>query len=296
MAATSTFCLLTKTYRGDIVPFERLCRSIDRHNPDVTHYVLIDACDHDLFARFATSRRILVDCDAALPQLRQFTFRGKRYWWLRGSPWIARGWIQQQVAKIEVTRKLSEDAVVIFDSDMMLVSPVCPEHVFSEGKVRLYQYPGRSPDARFAVWHDVAMKALGLKPEGYTGHDYVAQPTVWSPPIVQAMVNRIEHATGKRWLDALVRRFRFSEYILYGIFCDKVPGVHADRVAPTDVVLTHTCWDYDLTRPAEVDRFVSDLDLSRHGAVLIQSNLKLGDATVSRILDRIEQATTGHSR
>lgn len=281
------FCILTKTYRREILAFERLCASIDRFNPDTTHYVLVDRRDLALFARFATARRILVDCEAALPDFRGFNFLGRRYWWRRGRPWIARGWIFQQLAKIEISRTLPEAAVVIFDSDMSLLGPLRPEHVFDGPLVRLYSYPGKASERRFAQWHDIAMQALGLHLEGYTGACYIALPTIWSPANVQAMVLHIERVNDMSWHDMLVRRFRFSEYILHGIFCARFPELLPEPISPSHDSLALSCWDYDLTAPGEIDRFVGDRDDS-HVAVLIQSNLNLGSDRVGAIMDRLQ--------
>lgn len=282
-----TFCILTKTYRREILAFERLCASIDRFNPETTHYVLVDRCDLALFAQFASDRRLLVDCEAALPAFRGFDFRGRRYWWRRGTPWIARGWIFQQLAKIEIARTLGQAAVVVFDSDMTLLAPLRAGHVFDRDRVRLYSYPGKASGRRFARWHDIAMQALGLPREGYTGACYIALPTVWAPANVQAMVEHIERVNGAKWHDVLVRRFRFSEYILYGLFCARFPELLSEPLSPTHEKLALSCWDYDLTDPDEVDRFVADRD-ETHVAVLIQSNLNLAPKKVGAILDRLQ--------
>ena len=282
----ASFCLLTKTYFGDYDAFARLCDSIDRHMPDVRHYVLVDRSDMALFARFAGPQRILLDCAGLVPGFVEFRLGGRRMWWRR--PWfIARGWIYQQLAKLAAVAQLQEDAVILVDSDLVFVRAIRPEQVFDNERTKLYHHPGApsGPASESDKWHDIASAALGLPQRGYTGSDYISTVIPWSPAVVRDLLAHVERATGRKWHDELVRHFRFSECVLYGVFCDHVPGPHQARLAHTREVLCHLSWGYDLADPAGVDAYVADLGPGKVAA-LVQSNLGLAGAARDAIYAR----------
>lgn len=283
------FALLTVTYRGDIGPFEQLCASIDRHMPDIDHYVLVDNSDVALFARFASCRRHLINCRERLPQLHEFQLLGKRLWW-KFPATIIRGWIYQQLAKITVAASLTEEAVIVVDSDAVFIRPIEHDQIFrKDGAVSLYHRPGApsGPASESPKWHNAALQALGLPQRGYTGADYISTAVVWSPAVVRAMIARIE-STGKRsWIAALTRHYRFSEYVTYGVFCEHVAGDHATKVAVTDRELCHCSWHYDLDAEEGRQAFRAALQ-PHHVAVLVQSNLKMEEQRRAGILATFE--------
>ena len=278
------FALVTKSYKGDIEPFAKLCASVDRHMPQVTHYVLIDKTDIPLFARFATAQRVLVDCAALLPQFREIEAMGRRLWW-RAPFRIVRGWIYQQLAKIAFVATLQHEAAVLIDSDAVFIAPLRDEHVFDGAATRMFHNPGQASGSEFQKWHNVALGVLGLPQAGYSGCDYISQAVIWSPDIVGQMIAVIERTTGKRWFDALISNFRFSEYILYGIYCDHVDGPHRQRVVPTTDELCHCSWHYDIATTDGVNHFVESL-ATHQVAVLVQSNLALASTKRDDIFRR----------
>lgn len=283
-----SYSLLTKTFKGDYEPFERLCHSIDRFMPDVRHYVLIDKSDLALFAHFASSQRILVDCSKVLPQMREFGIFGRRLWW---HPFrhVVRGWIYQQLAKIQFVSMRDEDAIVLVDSDALFIQPLRCDHVFSDDKVRLFHNPGKpsGPADESDKWHNISLEAFGLCPTGYTGFDYISQAVIWSPKIVRAMITKIEEINARNWADVLLDHFRFSEYVLYGVFCERVQGEHRQMVAPTDAELSHCSWHYDLETAEGKEHFVNSIGADQV-AVLIQSNLRLSAKERADIIERFE--------
>ena len=281
-----SFCIVTPTYRGDLEPFTQLCRSIDLHMPQTTHYVLVDRSDMAVFAPFSSSRRVIVDCSLELPQFHEFRFLGRRLWW-RWPMHVVRGWIYQQLTKIRVVGRLEEDAAVIMDSDAWLIRPIRPEQVFDGDRVRIYRRANDSDGPEFQKWHNVALASYGLPQTGYTGYSYISTAVIWAPEVVRAMSAEIERATGRKWHDELIRPFRFSEYIQYGVFCDRIAGPHRDLVSPVPEEICHCSWHYDLDTDQGVDSFLDDLQ-EWHSAVLIQSNLRLSEERRLEIVKRFE--------
>lgn len=269
----SKFLIVTKTYAGDLEYFRDLCASLDRQMPEIEHHVLVDRVDLSLFGSFQSENRKVINCSDLLPEFKQFQAMGRRLWW-RAPFYIVRGWIYQQIAKIAYIANLECDAALIIDSDLAIVAPIQERHVFQNGKSRFYRFPGQSSAGQFVEWHNIAMRVFGLVEEGYTGADYIGQPIIWSPKVVRMMIERIEKETGRKWYDALVGNFRFSEYILYGIFCDRVLDTTTRPVTPTDRNLCHYSWHYDLDDEEGVRKFVNDIE-PHHVAVCVQSNLGL---------------------
>lgn len=287
-----SFAIFTKTYVGDRERFRQLCESIDRHMPDITHYVLVDHSDLALFAEFHSDRRKVIDCKTILPQFAELNLPGRRIWW-KFPALLVRGWIYQQLIKIGFSATLTEDAVVIVDSDVTFRRALTADDVFSGDRVKFYRAPDRADGPQFEQWHRIAQRSLGVPETGYPGYDYIIPAIPISPAVMRAMIARIEATTGKNWATALCGHFRFSEYVLYGNFCDKVAGPHQSLVAPTEQGFCHCSWDYSLDDSEGVDAFVSGW-APRHACVVVQSNLGLSQERRSAILDQLEKSSAVH--
>lgn len=282
---TKTFTLVTVTYRGDLGPFRDLCASVDKHMPDVEHHVLVDRSDLGVFAEFSGPKRKIVDCATVLPIYHELNLARKRVW-LRWPFKVVRGWIYQQLAKIGYVQSLDCDAAVIVDSDAVVIRSLEHSDLFDGDAVKLYRRPDHpsGPADQSARWHDAASRALGLPPRGYTGADYISTAVIWSPEVLRNAIKRIEAVSGQSWDRVLSRFFRFSEYVIYGVFCDHVQGPHQDRIARTEAELCHCSWHYDLSTPTGRAQFAAGLE-SHHRAVLIQSNLGLSEEARRAVLN-----------
>ncbi len=284
MTTDQKFCLVTVTYTGDLERFKRLCDSIDKVMPDVVHYVLIDRVDYDDFAYLAREKRQIITTDQLLPQLKYFSFRGKRYWL---SLWgaIVRPWIFQQLIKIKFTASLREDMAIIVDSDAIFIKPITSDTLYRDGKAILYNAPGAANKATHQKWHIAAAKALNIPVKNYFGSDYISTAVPWKPEVVQMMIDHIDGQHWRPWYAVLASYFRFSEYIIYGVFNSDVSGSHQDHLQRTTDELCHCSWHYDLTDSKQVDKFVDDLQ-DHHSAVLVQSNLGMSEEDTDKIYNR----------
>lgn len=284
MTIEQKFCLVTVTYAGDLERFERLCISIDKTMPDIVHYVLIDRVDYDNFAPMASAKRQILTTDQILPQLKYFSFRGKRYWL---SLWgaIVRPWIFQQLIKIKFTASLYEDMAVIVDSDAIFIKPITPDALYRSDKAMLYHMPGAANKVTHQKWHIAAAKALNIPVKNYFGSDYISTAVPWKPDVVRMMIDHMDCQHRRPWYAVLASYFRFSEYIIYGVFNNEVRGPHQDLLQRTTDELCHCSWHYDLTDSHQVDKFVNDFE-DHHVAVLVQSNLGMSEETTDRIYSR----------
>lgn len=281
------FCLVTVTYAGDLARFERLCESIDRVMPDVMHYVLVDNVDYDVFAAMAHANRKIIATGDILPQLKYFKFRGKRYW-LSFFGAIVRPWIFQQLIKIKFVSQLNEDMAIVVDSDAVFIRPITDNHIYKNGISILYHAPGSANQPSHQKWHVTAAKALKIKPQNYFGSDYISTAVPWKPAVVKSMIAHIENNHVRPWYAVLASYFRFSEYIIYGVFNSHVAGPHQQQLVRTTDELCHCSWHYDLSKPQDVDKFVTDLQ-DHHVAVLVQSNLGMSASETDRIYDHFTE-------
>jgi hypothetical protein len=291
MAENVSFALLTKSYAGDHAMCRELCASIDAHMPTARHYLVVDRVDLPLFAPLAREGRTVLESEGFLPGMASLRALGRR-WWLSLSAPPVRGWIQQQIAKIAVAASLREDVIVLVDSDVVFFRPIDAARLKRDGRVRLYHAPGAAREGEHLRWHEVAADLLGLPRRGYFGADYITNGVTWRPDVVRAMIARIERTTRLPWRVALARRLQFSEYILYGVFAEHVPGPHAEELFLEARDLCHCSWHYDLGSAEGVARFVEGFD-DGHVAVLIQSNLALSPEARGEILRGVAERV-GH--
>ncbi|QFT75971.1 DUF6492 family protein [Erythrobacter sp. THAF29] len=284
---TRSFSLLTKTYRGDASLFGELCESIDEHMPEIEHYVLVDGGDFPLFAEFSGDRRHIIDCSRELPRFKELDVFGRRIWW-RFPHRIVRGWIFQQIARLHFASRLDCDAVVSVDSDAVFVRPIDPHQVFDGKRIRFFKVPDRpsGPAAESPKWHDAASDALGLPKVGYTGHDYITTTLVWSPAIVRDLLEHISDLWNRPWHDVLIRPFRFSECVLYGVYASFVAKDIEAHLSPTQQTMCHISWGYDLELRAERLRFARDI-ADHQCAIVVQSNLGLDRSTRNEIIELV---------
>jgi len=289
--AAADMALFTKSYAGDFSLCARLCASIDRHMPDMRHYLVVDRADAALFAPLATGRRELLCSEDFVPELLRTNLFGRRLWLTPYGPPV-RGWIQQQLVKLAVTATLPEKAVVLVDSDVTFVRPLPREAALRDGRTRLYRAPGAGQQEGHRIWHRVAARVLGLPRRDYFGADYIANAVTWRPEVVRAMLDRIRRKTWLPWRMALSWRFRFSECILYGVFAEFVAGDHQDLLFADDMDLCQSSWHYDLDTPDGRAAFLDGL-APHHAAVLIQSNLNLAEAERDALFRAFETRLSG---
>ncbi len=112
---------------------------------------------------------------------------------------------------------------------------------------------------RHLIWHEAASRLLGLPPAGPPPlPDYISAFNVWDRQVVAALCDRIEDVTGGPWLDAIGSELHISEFILYGVFVDRVLGASAEVIA-ADSILCHSYWETAPLAPKAASGFVSRL-------------------------------------
>lgn len=221
--------VLTPSYRGDADLFADLHRSVLTHMAhDVVHHVVVPPSDAGLFRQYEGERcRILTHRDLlprrylTVPWASGLAINLRRRW-----PPV-RGWVVQQIMKLAAAAVLDARAILIIDSDAMLLRPTTADSFIQNGTLSVYRKEnGITADmSRHMLWNRVARRMLGLPPSVVPPlPDYVNPVNVWDPMIVRELQDRIEVSTGTNWVDAVSGELHVSEFVLYGVFVDNVLG------------------------------------------------------------------------
>lgn len=269
----TTIALITPSYGPDARRCHRLCASVDRFVSDFNeHVIIVPNRDRKLFSELESPRRRVLTVEEVLPrQYRRLPITER--WWLDSRFFPVRGWIVQQLVKLASHHTTDAEVLCMVDSDVQFFRDFSVSRFMTGGQVRLQTVVRDDmPSPAHGVWQATAERLLGLPAEVFT-RDYVGQLITWRSDHVAALLDHVAKVTGKPWHLAIGRELRFSEYILYGHFNDRVLGAasrHINECPPYCVEL----WDAE-----EVARLRSGEVRPEPGqyALLIQSALGLSD-------------------
>jgi Family of unknown function (DUF6492) len=221
--------VLTPSFRGDAGLFAELHASVLANTaPSVVHHVVTPPSDAHLFRQYEgprcriwTHRDLLPRYCVSVPRASGLTLNLRR-------PWLpVRGWVVQQIMKMAGTAAIDARAVVIIDSDAVLLREVTLEQLVHNGQP-LHFRRDRAVTAgmkRHLVWDKVARKLLGVDGSvSLPAPDYISPITVWDPAVVRDLMAHIAESTRRDWIDAVAAELHVSEFVLYGVFVDHVLG------------------------------------------------------------------------
>lgn len=255
--------VITPSFAPDAELFGELHRSVLEHtSADTIHHVIVPAAHKSVFKKFANPRLRIWTHPQLIPR-RYFRLPTPGGMWINTSrPWPPiRGWVMQQAVKIAATGMVEADAVMIADSDVVLVRPTSVQNFSTDGKLCLYRdedavHPGLDRHIR---WHQVARELLGL-PDAPPPPlpDYVSPLNFWDPSVVRKMQERIADVTGMNWMEAFNRQLHVSEFILYGVFVDEV--LDASSRPPSNTTVCHNSWERTPMAHDEALEFADRID------------------------------------
>lgn len=268
-----TLAVLTPSYAPDY----ELCRDLNRSVlewtlPSTEHHIVVPRSDRERFGTLTGPRTRVWTVEEFLPnRIKAIPFAN--FWVNLRRPYPpVRGWIMQQLIKLQASAQLDADLVLLVDSDIVLVRPVTATTFVRDGSVALYQSIGavHAGMRQHVVWHDVARRLLGLPPTSPPPlPDYIGGFIVWERRVLRDLRERIETVTGRPWLDAIASQVHFSEFILYGVFVDTI--LAGRGVVPTDSMLCH---NYYPTAPLSASAADAFLDACGPDDVAIMINAK----------------------
>jgi Family of unknown function (DUF6492) len=262
-----SFAIVTPTCLLDLRRCELLADSLDRTAPSIPHYLIVDRRERSAFKHLERSGRRLIESEQILGKWIWRTPSRKGYWISLSAPPV-RGWIVQQILKMGITEVVPERTLVFCDSDTAFFRRFSREDLLVGGKIGLLDVEDVNDNSR--RWTATARKLLGLPAYDGGYRNYVGNMICWNREIIKAMQRRIELSTGSAWKIALARTFRFSEYMIYGVFVRERLGYDNVDHAPSTIPLVKPSWGATLTSDTAIDTFFADFD-SRTVAVMIHS-------------------------
>ena len=172
--------VLTPSFRGDVGLFADLHDSVLANTArSVVHHVVVPPSDAHLFREYEgtrcrvwTHRDLLPRYCVSVPHASGLTLSLRRPW-----PPI-RGWVTQQIMKIAGTAAMDARAVLIIDSDAVLLREPTLDQFTHNGRLRHFRND-RAVTAgmdRHLLWHNVARKLLGA-----FGHRVAARTRLHQP-------------------------------------------------------------------------------------------------------------------
>lgn len=292
--------ILTCSTAGDIDLFAPLAASIDRYvDPAVRHRVVVPSVDMKRFAAFASVRREILAQEGVLPKLWKLpsalgalpSLRGglHRPVYLTARRQVVRGWMLQQLLKIEMTRRSDAMAIMHVDSDVCFVRPFRAEDAFDEGKVTFFRTEGDTGNPQHQKWVQRACTMLGANVlEGHKAH-YVENCVLWSRDVTQTMVERVETVQGRPLADVIFATDSMSEYYLYGLFADFFPD--QAPLARQEVSYCNSFWPDNSGVPVPEEYFLNRLK-PKHCAIAVQSTHKISLEDRLALYQSLDQAIT----
>jgi Family of unknown function (DUF6492) len=244
--------VITPSYAPDFELCRDLNASVLAHTPEPTvHYIITPRRDLALFSALRGPRTQVWPVDQLLPRSLVAVPRVNAWLNLRRPIPPVRGWVMQQVVKLQAAAKIEADVLLSVDSDVVFVRPVTAETFRRDGRICLYRKETAVDERlpRHLLWHDVARTLLGVPRARPPLPDYIQSPNIWDRRTVLALQDRIQQITGRSWVHAFAAQPHVSECTLYGVFVDEVPGEHS-QVARVESMNCHNYWGHS---PLDLD-------------------------------------------
>lgn len=300
MSDTASIAIITKSYRGDHECCRLLCESVDRFVPaDIRHTLVVPQADVALFAPLANARRDILAEEEVLPrwfrriplpppQWRKRLFLPRRDVYATPFSLPVRGWIAQQIMKIAAAAMSRADILVHIDSDNAFIRPLDPSRLVRNGVARIYRNPQPVGLATHTRWQHAAGRLLGLEDSAFYGGEYIDPFVVWKTSVVRDLIARIEAVSGTDWIKTLARTQHFAEYVLYGVYADRIAGFEASGLSPENFSLCHSRWSDEFAGEAAIREFVEAVE-PHHLTCLIQSTIATAAQSRARVFARVTE-------
>ena len=223
-----SYALVTPSFGLDLDRCELLVESVARWaTPSLRHYLVIDRRDVPLFSHLRSERTQILVVEDIVPGW-LVRIPGVRRFWMSFRTRPVKNWILQQMVKLAIPSVVTEDVLLYTDSDTFFIAPYDPSVFERDGRVPLFVEHGQRGILDYNDrWHGQAAKLVGLPVE--TGYDtsFVGNVICWRRENALALQKQIERTTGKRWTQSIATLTAFSEYTLYGLYCQRALGDEA---------------------------------------------------------------------
>lgn len=179
------------------------------------------------------------------------------------------GWRLQQLVKLEALARMSCDAVVFLDSDMVMCRPVVEQDYWQDGRLRLLESGAHSfEDYAFGVSTQILVGGDLSAPA--RSYNYI-HPTARFQPRTAVRLLAHLRATHKDWHRRMLREAFLSEYNLLGYAARELEGYEGYVRDP----LSGEAWYYDVRRSEalQAELAACHQERGKRQFILIQSNM-----------------------
>ncbi|WP_036476688.1 DUF6492 family protein [Myxosarcina sp. GI1] len=280
-----SICLVTPSYAPDFERCQLLVNSIQRYSNSLfKHYIVVDRQDYKLFNSLATNNTLVLNKEDLLPQwIVRIPLFTKKNIWFSWKTLPLRGWLVQQLIKLTVANYVSEDVLVFADSDVFFIRPFDLQDYIRGDLVRFFCEPKcvavDNPD--LARWYYDASKLLRLEPPKFPVNNYMGQLIFWRKDNVLKLHRYLEAKNNRSWIEAICANWHVSEYILYGVFVEKIlqqSGHYKD-----DLDLCHNYWQETPLSQEELVRFIGNVS-SEQIATMISAKAEMPVTSYAELL------------
>jgi hypothetical protein len=249
-----SYALVTPSFRLDLERCTLLVDSVDRWvAPEVKHYLVIDRRDVALFRPLLSARTQLIVVEEIIPSW-VVRIPGFNRFWLSFRTRPLKNWILQQLVKLSIPDAVTDDVLLYTDSDVLFVNPYNPSEYTRDGRTPLFvEYGQKGLIVANDQWHQAAATMLGLTPGKDYDTNFIDNLVPWRRRNVLDLHARMQEVAGRDWELVVASQNRFSEYILYGLFCQNILG---DRSGHWDDTLLRSL-SYWGTTPLTVDELTA---------------------------------------
>ena len=175
-----------------------------------------------------------------------------------------------------------EDVLLYADSDMFFIAPFDPWRYERDGSVPLFAETGqRGLLPTHERWQVTCSKLLGVPWQVDFDVNYVGQLIWWRRPNALGAVRRIEQTTGKAWQQVIAPLGGFSEYILYGLHCDRILGEQSGHWHDREI-RTLCYWDTEPLDVAALETLKAQR-AAHHHSVMVSSKSRTPMALIREV-------------
>lgn len=275
---------ITQSYKDDYKECKLLCESIDKFVPgEIIHYIFVNDLDIALFKHLGNERRVILPKSAIIPNhLFQLPFQIKGHnIWLSPITIPVRGWIIQQIVKLGVFECVDADCFVNIDSEVVFVKQFNKDMIVQDGRVLLHRQTKMWTYKSRKIYNEAASKLLKIPNGEYLMKSYYMSTSFCFTKIdLLKLTNRIkENSIINNWKMPLLNTYRFSEYMLYGIFIEHILGFESSGHYISEEGFVIEPWE--LSDYNALSQKINNLSNQKEVAVLLQKGSRLNTKHLS---------------
>ncbi|MGF1542282.1 MAG: DUF6492 family protein [Pleurocapsa sp.] len=220
-------CLITPSYGPDFERCRLLSESVQQFSSSaLKHYIIVDRRDYSLFSQLQNQLTTIINKEDILPWwILQIPIFTKKNIWFSLKTLPVRGWLIQQLIKLAIAKYIDEEVLIFADSDVFFIRPFdLKQYITADGQVRFFCEPDAvlENNNHLPPWYYDASKLLGIDDPGFPASNYMGQLVFWYKPNILKLHQHLEQIHHKGWIEVLCNQWNFSEYILYGVFVEKI--------------------------------------------------------------------------